>query len=298
MIIPQFQSMLLATRSGGQFKTSARWFAFQRKVISEVYGEFKDIHKLKIYLYLCKHYDSNLGMVIKSKRKINEELRYVKKVSGKIKYSAKVRKSLEWLEQEGFIERVSNHKQKWYRSKIRVAPDYNIKTKQFIPCDEFTLGTKELKEHKHGYIMVPFQAIRNRSMLANTSLAKRTWTKQRLQAFLLLYGYCWIEFYGGIDPDAVQIDVQGNLILSQRFCYALKRSHKDAVKTVVSLIKDGLFIPVECLFEDSVYMGDVGTYSPEPNSNTLKKVVLRPQYLIAHKLDSAVMKLKKGNLRL
>lgn len=297
MIIPKFQSMLLTTQSGGQFKTSDRWFTFQRKIISEVYGEFKDIDTLKIYLYLCKHYDSDFGMVRKNKQKINEELRYVKKVSGKITYSAKVRSSLEWLEQEGFIERVSSHKQKWYRSKILVAPDYNMKTKQFKPCDEFAVDIGELKEHKHGYVMVPFQVIKNNSMLANTNLAKRTWTKRRLKAFLLLYGYCWLEFYGGIDPDTVQIDAQGNLTLSPRFCYALKSSHNDAVRTVVSLIKEGLFIPVECLFENGVYMGDRGTYTPDANSNTLKRVILRPQYLVAHKLNSAVMKLKKGSIR-
>jgi hypothetical protein len=290
--------MLIDTKSGGQFEASAKWFAFQRKIISEVYGEFKDIHSFKIYLYLCRHYDSDISVVRKNKAKINKELQYVKVVKGKHKYSAKVRNSLNWLEQNGFIERVSSHKQKWYRSKIRVAPDYNFKTKQFMPCDEFTFDLKELKEHMHGYIMIPFDAIKKQSMLANTSLAKRNWTKRKLQAFLLLYGYCWLEFYGGIDPDTVQIDSQGNITLSPRFCYALKSSLKDATKTIVSLIKDGKFKPVECWFEDGVYMGDIGTYKPKRKSNTVKRIVLRPQHLISHKLNSKAMQLKRGRVRL
>lgn len=294
MKIPDFQTLLQHTRTNGQFEISTSWFIFQRKIISEVYGDFKDRDAFTIYLYLCKHYRIKNDIVLKSKRKINEHLRYVKKVNGKIKYSAKVKRSLEWLEKEGFIERISNHKQKWYRSRILVAPDFDVATQQFVHFDQFGLELGNLKDKSVGYIMLPDEAIKH-SMLANTTLAKRGWTMRKLKTLLLLYAYCWLEFYGGIDPNTVIIDRQGHITVNPRFCYALRSSPQQAIKTVLSLIKLGLFKPVECLFEEGVYMGDIGTYTPKSSSTS--KIVLRPKYLLQHRLTSDSMKIKKGALR-
>src|SRR5690606_39058895 len=160
--------------------------------------------------------------------------------------------------------------------------------------DQIHYEINEMKDHFQGYIMVPKTAIKD-SYLADTTYAKRKWTKRKLKTLLLLYAYCWIEYYGGIDPQTVQIDQQGNLTPSERFCMALKSSQYQVEQTLISLIKEGLFQPVQCVFEDGIYMGDVGTYHPDPHANI--QIVLRPVHLIEHKLRSELMQNKKGYMR-
>jgi len=299
MQIPDFQRRLSATSAGGAFKASGKWFIFQRKIISEVYGRFKGRDAFNIYLYLCKHYDLRKKVTNKSVEKINGELQYS---TGKTTYSKKVGDSLKWLEAEGFIEVIRTHKQQRFLSRIRVAPDFHFNRQNFVKNDQSNLELGWMKGHKHGYIMLPYDVMAH-TMLADTVTAKKEWTIRRLQTLILLYAYCWLEFYGGIDPDCVTIDLQGKLSLGSRFCLALKCSNAEAIKTVISLIKDDHFKPVECWFEkdifgDDIYMGDVGTYTPAPATNAVRKIVLRPTWLIKPKLESEVIKIKKGGIRL
>ncbi|MFI8713225.1 hypothetical protein [Brevibacillus brevis] len=292
--IPNFQSLLKKNSSGSQFEAHQQWFIVQRKIISEVYGEFDNLHAFKIYLYLCKYYNFNIGRTKRTKKRINNTLKYTKiTANGKPTYSMNVRRSLEWLEKTGFIENVGSNTRRWFRSKILVAPDYHPVKKQFFPCPEFQLGFQQLKDHNQGYIRIPRKAIKN-SMLANTTLAKRKWTERKLKTLILLYAHCWIEYFGGIDPTVVAIDSNGTITLDEGFCYALKRSTKEITKTVISLIKDGLFQPVHCLFEDGIYNGDVGTY--HPTAKTIERVVLRPTHLISSTVESEAMKNKKGKI--
>ncbi|MED3499263.1 hypothetical protein P4479_12515 [Brevibacillus agri] len=292
--IPNFQSLLKKSSSGNQFEVHHKWFIIQRKIISEVYGEFDSLHAFKIYLYLCKYYNFNKGRTRRSKKRINNDLKYTKKsANGKPKYSMKVRRALEWLEKTGFIEKVSSDTKRWYRSKILVAPDYHPVKKQFFACREIQLDFQQLKDHNQGYIRIPQDAIKD-SMLANTTLAKREWTERKLKTLILLYAHCWIEYFGGIDPAIVAIDPNGNITLDEGFCYALKGSKKEITKAVISLIKDGLFQPVRCLFKDEIYIGDAGTY--QSTAKTIERVVLRPTYLIQSTVESEAMMNKKGKI--
>ncbi|MCM3623997.1 hypothetical protein M4D70_17360 [Brevibacillus borstelensis] len=292
--IPNFQPLLKQSSSGNQFEVHQQWFIIQRKIISEVYGEFDSLHTFKIYLYLCKYYNFNSGRTERTKNRINNDLKYTKtSANGKPKYPMNVRRSLEWLEKTGFIKRVSSDTQSWYRSKILVAPDYHPAKKQFFACPELQLDFQNLKDHNQGYIRLPQKAIKD-SMLANTTLAKREWTERKLKTLILLYAHCWLEYFGGIDPAVVAIDPNGAITLDEGFCYTLKRSTKDITKTVISLIKDGLFQPVRCLFEDGIYTGDVGTY--HPTAKTIERVVLRPTHLISSTVESEAMKNKKGKI--
>jgi len=226
MMIPDFQKLLHKTKRGGQFKLSDAWFIFQRKIISEVYGDFVSTDAFKIYIYLCKHFNRRAGVVRKGKVTINKDLKYVdKSAKGSQKYSQQVTDSLTWLEKERFIYRVSGHKSKRYRSSVLVAPDFNFQKQKFSPCDEFKREPFDLKNHQLGYIMIPKAVLKN-SALSNTTYAQRKWTERKLRTLLLLYAYCWPEYHGGIDPKTVKIDHQGNLSLSERFCYALKSSQQ------------------------------------------------------------------------
>lgn len=296
MRIPNFQNLIAKSSSGSQFLVTSAWFIFQRRLISEVFGDFRNRHAFTIYLYLCKHFDYSTRKTSRCIDTIHKDLKYVTaSANNRPKYSSRARNALTWLEKEGFIERVNSHKQQWYRSTILVAPDYHINQKQFYPCGELTFEFEELKEHNQGCIMIPKSAIAE-SMLADTTLAKRKWTVRKLKTLLLLYAYCWLEYYGGIDPRIVSIDSQGSVKLNPGFCYALKSSPVDVTKTVISLIKDGQFQPVRCLFENGIYMGDVGTYQSSKQTKVIEQIVLRPTHLIKHKVDADVMKMKKGCL--
>lgn len=296
MIIPDFQQLITQTSQPGQFKLSSEWFIFQRKIISEVYGDFKNLDTFKIYLYLCKHYDMKSKVTRRNKTRITKDLKYaVQSLGGPPVYSNVVQNSLDWLEQEKFIICVSGNKHNVYRSSVLVAPDFHFQKQKFVPCDKFKLKFNELKGHYQGYIMLPQSAITN-SALTNTTYARRYWTDRKLKVLLLLYAYCWPEYYGGIDPQTVSVDKQGNLSLSHRFCFALQNSQTAIEKSVISLIKRGYFKPVECVFEDGMYVGDVGTFNQ--SSHSLTETVLRPTHLIEHVLSSEIMKQKKGFMRI
>lgn len=292
MIIPDFQQLITQTSQPGQFKLSPEWFIFQRKIISEVYGDFKNLDAFKIYLYLCKHYNMKSGVTRRCKARINKDLNYAfQSPSGSQIYSKKVKDSLDWLEKEKFISRINSTV---YRSSVLVAPDYNIQKQKFVPCDDFEFKYDDLKGHYQGYTMVPKRAIKEYA-LSNTTYAKRWWGERPLKTLLLLYAYCWPEYYGGIDPQTVSVNKQGNLSLSHRFCFALQNSQTAIEKSVISLIKRGYFKPVECVFEDGMYVGDVGTLNQ--SSHSLTEIVLRPTHLIEHVLSSEIMKQKKGCMR-
>ncbi|MFD2370620.1 hypothetical protein ACFSO0_11830 [Brevibacillus sp. GCM10020057] len=296
MQIPNFQSYFRNTGAGNKIILSPSWFPFQRQILSEVYGDFKDRDAFVIYLYLCKHFDYTSKKTYRCIDTIHKDLKYNLPTAHRPKYSRKVQNALAWLEREGFIKRVSG-KQQWFRSTILVAPDYHYGQQKFYSCHELNFDFDELKAHNKGYIMVP-KTVLTEKMLADTTLAKRQWTITKLKTILLLYAYCWLEFYGGIDPRIVQIDQQGKVDLNPGFCYALKGSTTVISRTVISLIKDGLFIPVRCWFEEGIYTGDVGTYQPNSNAKVVERIVLRPTHLILHQVETDVMKSKKGYMEI
>jgi hypothetical protein len=294
--IPDFNALLInntlklqtSNASTTHFFISSQWFAFQRKIITDVYGEFKDKHAFKIYLYLCKFYNQKARKTPKTKSQINDEMKYVKyktRLNVQHKYLKRVDDALEWLEDEGFIKVMREKTKQWYQASILIAPDYH---KGFYGGDDVFDINAFLKSSNDGYIMIPQNAIEV-CMLENSSSANRKWNVRNLSTIMLLYGHCWIEYFGGIDPDIVTIEPNGDMTIYEGFCYDLKGSSKDISDTVLWLINRKLFKPVNCVFVEGVYYGDVGKCNAPIGSNYKERIVLRPYNIIEHKLNSVDM---------
>lgn len=304
MKINNFKSLVAQNRavfqSGQQFNITDDFFIFQRKVLSDIYDDFSGHgDEFRIYLYMCRHVDKRFRKCIKSKEAMNIELEYSQLLAGQGKlhnYSKKVDDALDWLEANHFIQNTNTKPRQPYQAKILAAPDYHPLKKRYYSCIDIEFSPIGLKDSNSGYIMVPKDAVQNDS-LKNTSGARQKWTLRRLKTMLLLHGYCWLEYFGGIDPRIVEIDeLSETLQLNLGFCYNLKGTVDNISKTVISLIKEGLFIPVRCLFVDNVYYGDAGYCSPPANKKVEEKIILRPKHLVRKPVHKTTMQMKWGNM--
>lgn len=276
------------------------FFIFQRKIISDIYDGFSGHgDEFRIYLYMCRHVDKHFRKCIKSKEAMNIELEYSQLPAGQSKlpiYSKKVDDALEWLETNDFIQNTNTKLRQPYQAKILVAPDYHPLKKRYYSCDDIKYSSIGLKDSNSGYIMVPNDAVQN-DMLKNKPGARQKWTLRRLKTMLLLHGFCWLEYFGGIDPNIVEIDeLNETLALDAGFCYNLKGTVDDISKNVISLMNEGLFVPVRCMFVDNVYYGDVGYCSPPANKHVQEKIVLRPKHLVRKSVHKVTMQMKWGNM--
>lgn len=208
-------------------------------------------------------------------------------------YPREVNLALNWLEQKGFIRRTNSNKNQSFQCKILPAPDFHPGINDFIECTNVHYNLNSLKANNHGFIMVPTAAFDDTILMKSPSVRK-IWTDRKLKTLLLLYAHCWLEYFGGIDPNIVSIDSNGTMSLYEGFCYNLKSSEKQVGNVIIWLVSNGFLKPVECYFERGVYYGDVGC-CPPPQQYEIK-IVLRPYYLIQHKIESDLMKTKRGRL--
>lgn len=305
MKIKNFKSLLAQNRAGAQgtpqFVLKEKdFFIFQRKLISDIYDDFSGKgDEFRLYLYMCRHVDKNFNKCIKSKEAMNIELEYSHLPAGKTKlsnYSKRVDHALNWLESNHFIQNTNTKPRQPYQAKVLVAPDYHPIKKSYYSCDNVEFSTSGLKVSNNGYIMVPNDAVQ-KDMLKNKPGVRQKWSLRRLKTMILLHGHCWIEFFGGIDPRIVNIDkVNKTLSLDDGFCYNLKGTKNAISAVVISLINDGLFVPVRCLFVNNVYYGDVGYCIPPANNIAEEKIILRPKHLVLKAVHKKVMQAKRGNM--
>lgn len=298
--IQNFSAHLVQTNQSNQFEVIDSWFPFQRKILYDVYGNFQDQDSFRIYLYLCMHSFGKYRICSKSKEAINIELKYMTMPSGATKlsnYSKTVDNALSWLEQKHFIQRANTNKHNRYRTRILFAPDFNHSSQDFFPPyhNGYHSNPASMKNSNVGFIMVPKDTIKN-DMLENTPAALQKWSDRRLKTLLLLYAYCRLDFFGGINPEIVDIDQHGALELSEGFCFDLKGSPTEITNAVLWLINQGLFKPVLCVFVDGLYYGDVGRCNIPKLKNIETKVILRPYRLVNKKVYSDTMVGKWGGM--
>jgi hypothetical protein len=295
--IQNLSTFLVKNNAGPQFDIQPQWFMVQRKIISEVYPDFPDPDTFRIYLYLCKHFDHSDKRCKRSKERICIDLDYAIKQPGALRlmnYPREVNFALAWLENNKFIRRTNSNSHQPFQCEILTAPDFVPGINAFIGLTNVNYEWYSLKDSNHGYVMAPNKAFDDRILKKSLSVRK-TWTNRKLKTLLMLYAHTWLEYFGGVDPDIVSIDSSGMLIISEWFCCNLKSSEKQVGDVIVWLVSRGLLKPVECYFVHDVYYGDVGRCSPPAQTYDIK-IVLRPYYLIQHKIESDLMKLKKGRM--
>ena len=169
-----------------------------------------------------------------------------------------------------------------FQAQVLTVPDYDQINNVFVSCEEISTNTLNLKRRNQGYIMVPTDAVTN-EMLENKSSSKRIWTKNRLATLLMLYANCWLEYFGGVNPDVIKVDKNGkDLEINPSFYYSLKASRKESIKTIESLIRMQLLKVVPVYFENAIY---VGAQAMKPMSKKYDLLfVLRPYHLALKKL--------------
>jgi len=295
--LQNWSKFLVQNNTGPQFDIQPQWFMVQRKIISEVYPDFPDPDTFRIYLYLCRHFDHNDKRCKRSKEKICIDLNYAKKQPGAprlMNYPQEVNFALAWLENNQFIKRTNKKNHQPFQCEILTAPDFVPSINAFVRPVNVGYDWYSLKDNNHGYIMAPNKAFDD-TILKKSSSVRKTWTDRKLKTWLSLYAHTWLEYFGGVDPDIVTIDSNGTLVISEWFCCNLKSSKTQVGDVIVWLISRGLLKPVECYFVRDVYYGDAGCCNPPAQTHDIK-IVLRPYYLIQHKLESVEMKQKIGRM--
>ncbi|MEN1966599.1 hypothetical protein WMZ97_00860 [Lentibacillus sp. N15] len=268
---------VLHTHSSGvtQFNVSTNGqFIVQRKIFSDIYPDFPDLITFKVYIYLCKSYEWKLQRVRKAKSQIQHDLNLSR---------VKLNQTLDWLENHFFIERTNKHKQQMYQASILTAPDYNPFTNSFASCEDIPFHTGALKSRNQGYIMIPSDAITTR-MLMDTATSKREWTYFKLKVFLNLYAHCWLEYFGGINPDIIRIDDHNSsgITVNPAFSFNMQGSEKQVIKTIRVLMGMSLINVVDVSFVNGVYAGDKALLPPQPRE--VRYSVLRPTHLSSKKI--------------
>jgi len=294
--IQNLSTLLIQNNAGQQFDIQSQWFMFQRKIVSEIYPDFPNPDTLRIYLYLCKHFDHSVKRCKKSKEAISLDLNYAQMAPGALRltnYPPEVDAALTWLEDKHFIVRTNRSKHQSYQCRILPVPDYLPGLKDFIGLTNVKYEWDSLKNNNHGYIMVPSKAFDN-TILNNSTSVRKKWTDRRLKTLLMLYAHCWLEYFGGVDPRIVSIDSAGTLKLYEGFYYSLKSSEKQVANVIEWFILNGLLKPIKCYYVRDVYFGDVG--GCQPPQNHVIKVILRPYYIIQHKLEADIMSSKKSRM--
>ncbi|MEC1778325.1 hypothetical protein [Schinkia azotoformans] len=255
-------------------KISEKQFMIQRKLFSELYGDFPDLITLKIYIYLCRNFNYRVNKVITAKTTIQSDL-YVT--------PRELDNSLDWLELNHFIRRTNNNKHQMYQAKILVAPDYDAQNQRFYSNEHLRYNQACLKSNLLGYIMLPNSLFTN-GMLSNTKTANKKWTSNKLKVLMMLYAHFWFEYFGGINPDIVRVNANGQVdSVDPSFYYSLKMSEAEVIASINSMIKTKLFnVVVECYeqyFDQLVFIGDQANL-PHSQEYTYKSI-LRPKYITA-----------------
>lgn len=260
------------------FNYSNGQFNVQRKIFSDIYPRFPDVLTLKVYIYLCKAEGGKFKKVTTAKSVIQKNL-HLKRTE--------LNNALLWLESNFFIKRTNTNNKQMYQAKILTAPDYCPANNVFISCEEISTHTKTFKMRNQGYIMIPSDAVTN-EMLKNTASSRRKWTFSKLSVFLMLYAHCWLDYFGGVNPEVIELDTNHNITrIEPSFHFALKESEKKIINIVEELMNMQLVKAVPVYFQQGVYIGDQAKKSFRKDYK--QNIVLRPFHLSLKKMNSIMV---------
>jgi len=266
---------------------SDRQFIVQTKIFSEVFPGFPDENTLKVYLYICRNYDWKYETMHTAKSVIRKELNINTRA---------LTRALDWLEKHYFIQRTNANVHQMYQAKVLNAPDFDERTNSYIGYSE-SIKTFKLKQFQEGYASIP------NDVLSNTYLSVPPkgsgWKEGKIRVLVMLYSHCWLEYFGGINPDVVSMNSSSKVTkIDPSFYYSLKMTKTEAIRNINSLIKDGLFEPVKVWLEQKyhqhTYLGDYGCINPSVNSNSV--FVLRPRYISSFKLEKIDELIREGKM--
>lgn len=289
-------------------------FIMPRKIVTNVYGDFPDDETFKLYIYLCKHCRSQedkkfkAGDVFVAEQKIMSDLNLTKK---------EVKNALGWLDTENFIEKTGQKVGRADLRRVLAAPDFNPDDGHFYSCSDVERTLWDLKNCNHGYIFLPHDLHSDdnpltpdclfspRMLSKSTNRANRfkgkaliweqsNWDRRKLKILMLLYAHTWLRYFGGIDPEIVDIDNSGNLRVHESFCYDLHLTPHSVETTICSFINHGLFKPVSVVFKDAgygerIYDRDV-TMNYVPCAGDETRIVLRPRFIFKEQVDKYMLR--------
>lgn len=266
-------SVLTSIKTNPQLNvTTNGQFIVQRKIISDVYPNFPNVTTFKVYLYLCRSFEWKFMRIKKAKSLMRDSLNLS---------SITLNQSLNWLEQHYFIKRTNVNKHQMYQAELLTVPDYDPFTNTYY-CMDIGYDTRQMKKRNHGFIMMPSEAITDR-MLEDTATGRRDWSLLKLKVILLLYANCWLEYFGGVNPDVIRIDpVTHSVEVEKSFYYNVKASEKQVAKIIKSLIDIQYLKVVPVMFEKGIYIGDSKIVAP--STYATEKLILRPITLSQKKL--------------
>ena len=255
-------------------------FILQRKIFSDIYPDFPDLQRFKLYVYLCKAYQWKFQRISRAKSEMQKDLNMSR---------GEVDKALDWLESNFFIKRTNSHKQQMYQAKLLTAPDYDPFTQTYVSCEDIPFYTTDLKARNQGYIMIPAEAISN-DMLKKSATSSRTWSYTRLKVYIMLYAHFWLSYFGGIDPSIVTINASNQITyIEPAFYFGIQRSKKQVTNVIEDLISMNLFKRVDTIFEYDVYVGDADKLSIR-NSRQSQRLVLRPYHISSTTVNKLLLK--------
>lgn len=264
-----------------------RQFIVQTKVFSEVFPDFPNENTLKVYLYICRNYDWKVEAMHTAKTVIQSDLN--------ISYRELTR-VLNWLENNHFIQRSNSNNHQMYQTKILIAPDFDVRTNRYIGYSE-PINTSKLKQLREGYASVPNDVLSN-AYLSKASIGN-AWKEDKIRTLVMLYRYCWLEYFGGVNPDIITLNSSGKVTgIDPSFYYSLKMTETEVIRNINYLIYDGLFQPVKVWFEKKyhqhTYMGDYDCINPSSYSSAL--FVLRPKYISKSKIKKIDKLIGEGKI--
>lgn len=270
-----------------QHVISPRQFIVQTKLFSEVSPKFPDDNTLKVYLYICRNYDWKFDNMHTAKSVIQSDLA--------IGYRELTR-ILQWLEDNHFIQRCNPNKHQMYQAKILIAPDFDAKSNQYIGYEE-TISTYNLKSSNTNYASIPNDVLRNEYL--SVGVLEGDWGAKKLSVLIMLYRHCWLDYFGGVNPDIIAVDVYGNIVsVNQSFYYSLKMTEREVISNIKQLMKEGFFQPVSVWFErkyhQNIYAGDSDCISATNNLN--QQFVLRPKYISQSKFEKVQKIIGEGKM--
>ena len=257
-------------------------FVIQRKIFSDIYPDFPDSIIFKVYIYLCKAVDWKYRKVKTAKSVMQNDLSLSR---------TKLENALIWLETNFFIKRTNTKKKQMYQAKVLTAPDYDPFNKLFVSCEDIPTHTSSFKKRNQGYIMIPSDAITN-EMLENKASSNRKWTKSKITVLLMLYAHCWLEYFGGVNPEVVKLDMNKNIIgIKPSFHFTLVKSEENVKKIVEELMKLQMVKAVPVYFQQGVYVGDQAMMTFREGYE--QHVILRPFHLSLEKVNKPLMDFKR-----
>lgn len=264
-----------------------RQFIVQTKLFSEMFPKFPNENTLKVYLYICKNYDWKVDNMHTAKSVIQNNLN--------VSYRELTR-ILNWLEDNHFIQRCNFNKHQMYQTKLLIVPDFNHGTNKYIGYTE-SISTFKLKQLQEGYASIPNDVLSDYYLSVAT--IENAWKEDKIVALIMLYRYCWLDYFGGVDPKIISMNTSGEVTsIDPSFYFSLHMTEKEAIKNINHLIKGGLFQPVKVWFEkkyhQNTYVGDYDCINP--TSGLSKVFVLRPKYISKFKAEKIHKLIKEGKM--